>query len=104
MLPFYRKATAIFLGLIVLTALIAGVCARSVFVSAALFPANESVLPWTLTTFNDVEKGGSSSVSVSEDIYSLDYEYRLDGSIRYPSVIAAIAFSRLQAAPALADL
>ncbi|HEX5057395.1 MAG TPA: AraC family transcriptional regulator [Gammaproteobacteria bacterium] len=104
MLPFYRKATAIFLGLVVLTALVAALCARGFFVSDALFPANESVLPWKLKTFTDAVEGGSSTVSVTEDVYGLDYEYILTESVEHPVVTAAVAFSGPGDAPVLVDL
>jgi AraC-like DNA-binding protein len=104
MLPFYRKATAIFLSLAALTALVACLCASGFFMSDALFPAHEGAIPWKLKTFTDAVGGGSSSVSVTEDVYSLDYEYILTESVEHPMVTAAVTFSELGDAPTLADL
>ena len=104
MLEFYRKAAVIFLGLAVLTALLAYICIKRVFVSDALFPVPESFIPWKLETSTDAELGGGSSVIVNEDVYSLDYEYRLTRDIEYPFVFTVIAFSELENAKNLVDL
>src|SRR5688572_8802396 len=104
MLGFYRKAVVTFLGLAALTALLAYVCIKRVFVSDALFPADESAIPWKFETLTDVQRGGSSTVSVTEDIYSLGYEYHLTEDVEYPSVIAAVAFSEAENRRNLVDL
>lgn len=93
MLGFYKKAVAIFLGLVVLTALSAYICIERFFVSDALFPAYESGLPWKLKTVTDVWRGGSSSITVTEQTYSLDYEYLLVGEVRFPAVTAMAVFT-----------
>lgn len=103
-LEFYRKATTAFLGLVILTALLAYICIERVFVSDALFPAHESATPWKFETVTDTDIGGSSSVSVNEAIYSIDYEYHLTESINYPYVIAVVAFAELENAKHLVDL
>lgn len=104
MLEFYRKAIAPFLGLVVLTALLAYICIEHVFVNAAFFPAHESAIPWKLKTLTDAWRGGSSSISVTEDVYSLNYEYYLTEDIGSPSVTAVIAFAELENAKKLVDL
>lgn len=104
MLEFYRKAIATFLGLVALTALFAYVCLERIFISNALFPAHESAIPWKFETVTDADKGGSSSVSVTEDIYSLDYEYSLTEDIMFPYVTAVVAFAELENAKKLIDL
>lgn len=103
MLEFYRKAIATFLGLAALTALLAFICVELVFVSDALFPAHESAIPWKFKTFTNPHGGSSSSVSVTEDIYSLDYEYRLT-DIKHPYLIVALAFDKRKNAKNLVDL
>jgi AraC-like DNA-binding protein len=104
MLDFYRKAIAIFLVLLVLTATLAYICMQSVSISDALFPAHQSTIPWKLEPLTDARRGGSSSVSVNEDIYSLGYEYRLTEDIEFPSVTVLVAFAELKNASQLADL
>ncbi len=81
-----------FLGLSALTALLAYVCIKRVFVNDALFPAYGSAIPWKLETLTDAFRGGSSTVSVTEDIYSIGYEYYLTDDAEYPSVLAIVAF------------
>lgn len=104
MLGFYRKAVALFLGLTALTALLAYICLERVFISNALFPAHESAIPWKLKTVTDAWRGGASSIAVSEDIYSLDYEYLLTEQVRFPAVTAVVAFDELEKAENLVDL
>ena len=96
MLQFYRKAIAIFFGLIVLTALLALVCLNRVFISDALFPIKNSVIPWKFVTITDVQKGGSSSIAVHDSNVGLDYGYVLTGDVQYPHVTAVVAFGDLQ--------
>lgn len=79
------------LGLAALTALLAYLSVERVFVSIALFPAHESAIPWNLKTFTN-EHGGSS-VSVTEDIYGLEYEYRL-ADVKDAYLIVALAFDK----------
>jgi AraC-like DNA-binding protein len=104
MLGFYKKALVAFLGLAALTALLVYVCIERVFVSDALFPAHESAIPWKFETLTDVHRGGSSTISVTDDIYSLGYEYRLSDDVEYPSVIAVVAFSENKTTRNLVDL
>jgi AraC-like DNA-binding protein len=104
MLGFYRKAVVTFLGVAALTALLAYAGIKRVFGSDALFPAHESAIPWKLETLTDAFKGGSSTVSVTDDTYSLGYEYHLTDDVEYPSVIAIVAFSELGNTKNLVDL
>ncbi len=104
MLGFYRKAIATFLGLVVLTILLAYLCSKSVFVSDALFPAHESAIPWKFETLTDVVRGGSSALSVTENVYSFDYEYQITEGVRFPFVAAIVAFAELKNAKNLVDL
>lgn len=101
MLEFYRKAIALFLGLVTLTALLACLCFERVFVSDALFPAHESAIPWKFKTFTNAH--GGNSVSVTEDIYGLEYEYSL-ADIKYPYLIAVLAFDTPENTKSLGDL
>ncbi|HEX5055098.1 MAG TPA: helix-turn-helix domain-containing protein [Gammaproteobacteria bacterium] len=104
MLEFYRKAIAVFLGLVVLTALLGYACFDLVFFSNALLPAHESSIPWKSRIITDQRMGGSSSVSVIDDIYSLDFEYRLSNAIKYPHVYTMLAFAEPGSTENLADL
>jgi AraC-like DNA-binding protein len=48
--------------------------------------------------------GGSSSVTVTDDIYSFDFEYHLSEAIEFPHVFAVVAFSELESAKNPVDL
>jgi AraC-like DNA-binding protein len=104
MLDLYRKAIAIFLGLAVLTAFLTYICVKLVLVSDALFPADKSAVHWRSVAVTDKQMGGSSSMVIDDDIYSLDFEYRITEDIKYPYVYAIVAFSELGDASNLADL
>ena len=104
MLGFYKRAIATFLGLLVLTASLAYLCMERVFISDALFPAHQSAIPWKFETVTDADIGGSSSVSVTEDVYGIDYEYHLTEDVMFPYVIAVIAFAELENAKDLVDI
>lgn len=104
MLAFYKKAALTIFGLLAITLVLGAFCLNRIFVSHALFPAQESPLPWKLETITDVNRGGSSSVSIAEDVYSLDYEYHLTEDIMFPYVITVVAFAELENAEELVDL
>jgi AraC-like DNA-binding protein len=104
MLGFYRKAVTVSLGLVALTALLAYLCIPRVFVSTPLFPAHQSAIPWQLRTLTDAWKGGSSSVSVTEDVYSLGYEYHLTEDVRFPSITMLIELTEAGSAENHVDL
>lgn len=104
MLGFYKKAALAFFCLVSLTLLLAWFCISRFFVSDALFPAATSTIPWKFETVTDAFRGGSSSVSVIEDVYSLDYEYHLTEKIMFPYVVAVMAFENLDIPNGLVDL
>lgn len=104
MLAFYKKVVPLFFGLVALTFLLALICFNRVFVRDALLPARDSVIPWKLETITDGEKGGTSSITVNDSSFSLDFDYVLGGELRYPYVSTVLAFADLQNAKQLVDL
>ena len=104
MLGFYRKAVVIFICLTALTAFLAYICIERFFINDILLPADKSVLPWKFESLTDVLRGGSSSMSVIQDVDSLDFEYYLTEDIMFPYVTAVIAFDELENAKKLIDL
>jgi AraC-like DNA-binding protein len=104
MLELYKKAISIFLGLAVLTFVLAFICLNRVFVSDVVLPDHDNVIPWKLETITDVEKGGTSSISVNDSSLNLDYDYVLTEDVQYPHVTAIVAFAELQNAERLVDL
>lgn len=83
---------------------LAWLCLQRVFISDALLPAHQSAIPWTLETVTDVEQGGSSTLSVKDSVYSIDYDYFLTEDRMFPYVIVVLAFADLNTAEKLADL
>ena len=104
MLGFYRKAVVIFICLTALTAFLAYICIERFFINDILLPADKSALPWKFESLTDVLRGGSSSMSVIQDVDSLDFEYYLTEDIMFPYVTAVIAFDELENAKKLIDL
>lgn len=106
MLELYKKVIAAIVVLLVITSVFAFICIQRIFVNTPLLPAHDSVIPWKFVTFTDVTKGGTSSVSVNESDWMLDYDYILTKDVQYPHVTAVIAFAELENAQAqhLVDL
>jgi len=104
MLKFYKNATFVFLALTAFTLVLAWLCLERVFVSDALFPASESVIPWTLESSTDVFIGGTSSTIVKDSTYGLDYQYRLTEDKKFPFVSQYLRFGEVNKVETLADL
>lgn len=104
MSKFHQKAIPIFFCLATLTAVLATICLKLVFISDTILPAGENTIPWKFETITDVQKGGTSTVSVNDSSMNLDYDYVLTGDVQYPHVTAVIAFDKLKNAEHLADL
>jgi AraC-like DNA-binding protein len=104
MLEFYKRAILVFFGLIALTFVWVLVCLNRVYLRDALLPARDSVIPWQLVPVTDMEKGGTSTMSVNNSDSSLDYDYLLTGVVEYPHVTAIVAFTGLKNDGHLADL
>lgn len=104
MLKFYKKIFSVFFSLVVLTVILTLLCLNRGFVSDVLLPVHESAVSWKFETTTDVQKGGTSSVSVNDSSVNLDYDYFLTEDVQYPHVSALIAFAELQNAKQLVDL
>lgn len=104
MLWFYKKSILIFSGLLLFTFVLGFICFERIFIRDALLPAGDSVIPWKAETITDVGMGGSSTVSVTEHTYNLNYEYHLTEDFMFPYVIVAIAFDELEQAENPVDL
>lgn len=94
MREFYRKTIITFLCLLMLTASLAYyLCVDRVFISKALFPAQQSAIPWTLMTTTDTQAGGASATTVNDSTFSLDYDVHPVEGAAAPFVIQALAFA-----------
>lgn len=104
MLEFYKKVTATFVGVIGLMSLIGYICIERIFVSDTLLPAQKSVLPWEATTVSDVISGGSSSISILDATYSLNYHYTITTDRTYPFASLILMFADTGDSEQLVDL
>lgn len=93
MLELYKKIAVVSFCLAIWTLLTAIICFQRFFVSDALFPASESVVPWQLKTLTDVKAGGSSTNITYDATTALEYEYFLGGDKKYPYVMQVLSFS-----------
>ncbi len=90
---FCRKATEVFLVLLVLSLLAAYLCIERAFLDDALLPVGQSVYPWTVVIDSDVLQEGSSSVVINDSTFTVDYTMLLTkdfvtpyGSLRFTFV------------------
>lgn len=93
MVEFYKKAIAVFFGLIVLTSLIAYICMDRFFVSDPLLPFSRSTFPWQVDLIDDTFRGGSSVISVNDAVLGLDFNYTIRKDVTYPAVNLVLLFS-----------
>jgi AraC-like DNA-binding protein len=59
-------------------------------------PAHKSAIPWTARTGADAEQGGSSSITVNDSAYSLDFDFRVLQGVGYPYVSLGLLFEDLK--------
>jgi AraC-like DNA-binding protein len=104
MLEFYRKTAVVFLVLAVVTSLATYACIELSYLSDELLPAHKSAIPWTFRTGADAELGGSSSLSVNDSTYSLDFDFRVLQGVDYPYVSLGLLFENLTDPEQFVDL
>lgn len=93
MLKFYKKAAAIFVGLIIFTLVAGYLCVKHTFLRDALLPSQKSVIPWSIATLSDAVQGGSSSIKVNDSIYTVDYTFTIVRNVEYPYASIRFNFS-----------
>lgn len=104
MLIFYKKALALLLALLVLSALAAYWALERTFSHQALLPSEESGLPWRSLADNDASQGGESSVVIEDDRYSLDFVLTLSDAAEYPFAGVVLNFVDAGGEPVMPDL
>ena len=92
MLEFYKKALLGLIGLLVISFVIAYLCAQQTFLHLALLPAGESTLIWEAEPSSDAIQGGLSNVQVQDDEFSLSFDFTISDKVRYPFATVAIVF------------
>lgn len=104
MLLFYKKVAAIFAILTILTALFVYICVRHAYLHDELLPVQENTLAWALITNTDEEKGGSSSVTLNDKTYTLDFSFFTTAGFTYPFISVATEFVDSESKNRLVDL
>lgn len=88
----YRNAAVAFFVLATFTSLIGYICLDRAFIRDALLPAHTSAIPWQIEAASDGELGGSSSVSVNDATYSLDFDFLFSKNAEDPFIAVTLAF------------
>ncbi len=104
MYNFYKKVVVVFLILMVVTALTTCVCLEYAFVRDQLLPAQNSAIPWELTTASDAETGGASTIAVNDSTFTVDFNFNVKNEVQYPYVSYTLAFDDLDNPKQFADL
>lgn len=101
---FHKKTAVVFSALAAFTWLTAYACIRLSYLSDALLPAHKSAIPWTAMTTADSETGGSSSLTVNDSTYGLDFDFRLVKGVDYPYASFDLLFQDFMNTRRLTDL
>lgn len=92
MSAFYKNTAMLFSVLVVFTSLAGYVCIKRSYLSDVLLPVHKSAIPWKVRTGTDAQDGGSSSISVNDSTYSLDFDFRVMKGADYPYVSFGLDF------------
>lgn len=92
MSAFHKNIALVFLVLVVFTSLAAYICINRSYLNDALLPVHKSAIPWTVKTSTDAQEGGSSSVSINDSTYSLDFDFMVMKGADYPYVSFGLDF------------
>lgn len=94
MIEFYKKVAKYFSLLIVITMLVAALCAFMFFGRDDLLPAAESPIPWHIETIKDQLTENRSSLTVLNQTEQLDFEYTLNAVDEFPYVKLLMVFQQ----------
>lgn len=94
MLTFYRKVLVLFLGALLVSALLIYIGREKSMVQDALLPASESVLKWQAFANSDVGMGGSSSITLHDAQWELDFDFLLTKAVQHPFTSVVLEFDR----------
>jgi AraC-like DNA-binding protein len=89
---FYKNVAVVFLVLAVVTSGAAYVSIKLSYLSDVLLPVHKSAIPWAIKTSADADQGGSSSITVNDSTYSLDFDFEVLKAIDYPYVSFDLEF------------
>src|SRR5688500_14661048 len=92
MLGFHNNITSVLSVLALVTSLAAYVCIKRSDLNDVLLPVQRSVIPRGIGTSTDAEAGGSSTLTVNDSTYTLDFDYNLVPQVDYPYASVVLWF------------
>lgn len=104
MQEFYNKALVSFLGLLTVSALFAYLCVDRTFLRVSLLPSTEPLYQWHSQAHTDVFDGGNSTLSLTDDVFSLNFNFALRQQARYPFASTNMVFGKQGTATTFVDL
>lgn len=104
MQEFYNKALVSFLCVLLASILISYVCVDKAFLRASLLPNTEQQLEWYSEPHTDVYERGSSSLTLSDDIFSLSFNFKVTQQAQYPFAAINMVFGKPEEATKFIDL
>lgn len=101
---FYNRALIALLCLLVVSGALGYMCVSKTFMQVALLPGGQAELQWQTEPQTDVYQGGSSSLRIADETFSLNFNFTLTRQAQYPFVAVNLVFTDPNNAPALVDL
>lgn len=104
MQEFYNKALVSFLCLLLASALFAYVCVDKTFLRVSLLPNPDEQYEWHSETHIDTYEGGNSSLSLTDDVFSLNFNFTVGQQAQYPFAAINMTFGKNGIDPTFIDL
>jgi AraC-like DNA-binding protein len=101
---FYNRALITLLCLLMVSGALGYLCVSKTFMQVALLPGGQAELQWQTEPQTDVYQGGSSSLRIADDTFSLNFNFTLTRQAQYPFVAVNLVFTDPKNTPALVDL
>lgn len=104
MQEFYNKALVSFLCLLVASALFAYLCVDKTFLRVSLLPNPDERYQWHSEPHVDTYEGGNSTLSLSDDVFSLNFNFTIRQQAQYPFAAINMVFGKQGASTTFTDL
>jgi len=101
---FYNQALVILLCLLLASGLVGYVCVDKTFMQVALLPGNETDLRWKSEPHTDNYQGGNSQLNITDDTFSLNFNFTLSPQAQYPFAAVNLVFKGDKTEQELVDL
>jgi AraC-like DNA-binding protein len=104
MQAFYNRALISLVCVLLASGLLGYVCVDNTFMRISLSPMSQSPLLWRAEPRTDIDQGGNSQLSVTDDKFSLNLNFTLSPQAQYPFASVDLVFGGLQSKATLVDL